>query len=141
MATDIEKRIRDYFESWSSHDVDKVASFFVDDLVYEDVPIRWVQRGKDEFRANWGAFFDACPDFNIELKALVASGDRVATEWVMTGKLTKDLHGLPATGKGFSIRGASISELRGDKISQNRDYWDSMELLRQVGLMPETASA
>jgi steroid delta-isomerase-like uncharacterized protein len=141
MATDMERIIQDYYASWSSHDVEKVASFFVDDLVYEDVPMRAAQHGKDEFRASWSAFFDACPDFNIQMKALVTSGDQAASEWVMTGKLTKDLPGLPATGKGFSIRGASIFELRDDKISRNRDYWDLMALLQQVGVMPEAPSA
>ena len=137
MATNIERVFQDYYASWSSHDAEKVASFFTDDLVYEDVPMAAIQRGKEEFKASWSSFFDACPDFKVELKSLVVSGDRAASEWVMTGKLVKDLPGLPATGKGFSIRGASIFELEDSKIKRNADYWDLMALLQQVGLMPQ----
>ncbi len=40
MATDVERMFKDYGLAWSSHDVEKIASFFTDDCVYEDVAIR-----------------------------------------------------------------------------------------------------
>lgn len=138
MSASMEKMYRDYCASWSSHDAEKLATFFTDDLVYEDVPMNVMQRGKEEFKASWTVFFDACPDFKIELKTVVVSGDRGASEWTMSGKPVKDLPGLPATGKGFSIRGASIFELQGGKIKRNADYWDLVSMLQQVGLMPMT---
>ena len=99
------------------------------------------QRGREEFKSSWSVFFDACPDFIVELKVLVVSGENAASEWNMRGKLIKDLPGLPATGKGFSIRGASVLELRGGKIRRNADYWDLATMLQQVGLTAGTPSS
>jgi hypothetical protein len=44
--------------------------------------------------------------------------------------------GLYKTGKKFSVRGASVYELRGGKFSGNRDYYDSASIMRQVGVLP-----
>ncbi len=62
MATDVEKMLEDYYAAWNSHDVEKAASFFTDDLVYEDVPMAAVQRNKKEFKDSWNTFFTTCPD-------------------------------------------------------------------------------
>jgi hypothetical protein len=34
------------------------------------------------------------------------------------------------------VRGASVFELRGGKFSNNRDYYDSASIMRQVGVLP-----
>ena len=59
----------------------------------------------------------------------------------MIGAHKGDMPGLPATGKSFTLRGASIFDLAGDKIRSTRDYWDFAIALRQLGLMPEQAPA
>jgi len=43
---------------------------------------------------------------------------------------------IPATGKGFSIRGASVTELHNGKISRNTDYWNLATMMQQLGAMP-----
>jgi hypothetical protein len=43
---------------------------------------------------------------------------------------------LPATGKGFAVRGCTICERKAGKITRNSDYWDMAAFLRQTGLMP-----
>jgi hypothetical protein len=47
-----------------------------------------------------------------------------------------DLPGMPATGKPFSVRGATALQLDDGRISRNSDYWDMATLLTQLGLMP-----
>ena len=47
-----------------------------------------------------------------------------------------DLPGLPATGKRFSVRGATVFELQGEKIRRVSDYWDMVTFLKQIGVMP-----
>jgi steroid delta-isomerase-like uncharacterized protein len=57
-------------------------------------------------------------------------------EWHMAGTHEGDLPGLPATGKGFSIRGVTFLELQEGKIKRCRDYWDMAAFLTQIGLSP-----
>ena len=135
MTTGIEKMFKEYTAAWNSHDVEKIATFFTEDGVHEDVAIGSVYRGKSELKAGISPLFDACPDFKLELKSLFGTADWIAQEWVMTGTQTRAFSGLgiPATGKRFSIRGASITKLRGGKIARNTDYWNLMSMLQQLG--------
>ncbi len=56
--------------------------------------------------------------------------------FAMTGTQTGDMPGLPATDRSFSIRGASVGELAGDKIKRKSDYWSLASLLQQLGILP-----
>jgi ketosteroid isomerase-like protein len=53
-------------------------------------------------------------------------------EWVFTGTDK----GLYKTGKRFSVRGVSVIDLRGGRISRNLDFYDAASIMRQVGLLP-----
>ena len=51
------------------------------------------------------------------------------------------LHGVPATGRPFRVRGASIGKLdTNGLIVQNRDYYNLAELLTQLGILPTAPS-
>ena len=135
MTTDVEKMFKDYTAAWNSHDGEKIAAFFTEDGVHEDVAVGSVYRGKNELKAGISPLFAACPDFKLELKSLFGTADWVGQEWVMTGTQIGAFSGLgiPATGKSFSIRGASITRLRGGKIARNTDYWNLNSMLQQLG--------
>ena len=127
-----ENAFREYFAAWNSHDVEKIASYFTDDCVYENLARGESYRGKEQLKTWAKGAFQAIPDFKLDLTSLFSSEDWLACEWVMTGKLTGDLPGLPATGKAFSVRGSSIVQLKEGKIVRNADYWDLMTFARQV---------
>jgi len=135
MTMHIEKIVQAYIHTWNSHDVEKITASFTEDGIHEDVAVGSIYRGKDELKAGIHPLFDACPDFKLELKSFFGSNDWVGQEWVMTGTQTGAFGalGIPATGKSFSIRGASITKLRGGKIARNTDYWNLMSMLQQLG--------
>ena len=140
MASDVERMLDDYLAAWNSHDVEKIASFFTDDCVYEDVAVGAVNRGKEQVKAFVSGTFTAFPDFKLERTSSFVAGDWRGAEWIMSGTQTGDIPGLPATGKSFSIRGASITELQEGKIRRNSDYWNLASWLQQLGLMPGAPS-
>jgi steroid delta-isomerase-like uncharacterized protein len=121
--------------AWSSQDIDRILTLCTDDCIYEDVTMSAVSRGKSEIRTFAGAVFGAFPDFKIEMTTGFVAGDRAAAEWTMSGTHKGDLPNLPATGKRFSIRGATICELRDGRIKRVSDYWDMVTFLKQIGLM------
>ena len=119
--------------AWSSHDVDRVLRLFTDNCTYEDVPIGVVNRGKDALRVFAEFFFSVAPDFKIEVARRFEIEGWAAGEWTMFGTQKGDMPNLPATGKLFSIRGVTILELEGEKISRCSDYWDMAAFLKQLG--------
>ena len=117
---------------WNSHDPDAVVALFTADVFYEDVTFGLVNHGSDELRALAEGFFAAVPDVHFDLVSSSVNGGFGSIEWVGTGT---DV-GLYGTGKTYSVRGATIIELDGDKIARNSDYYDAATILRQLGLLP-----
>jgi steroid delta-isomerase-like uncharacterized protein len=127
--------VQSNFAAWNAHDADKVASLYTDDVMYEDVPFGLVARGHAEMRKMAAGFFASVPDLKLEVVSNKPTGNHGLVEWVFSGT---DV-GLYKTGKKFSVRGASVYELRGGKFSGNRDYYDSASIMRQVGVLPKAA--
>src|SRR5215472_2583694 len=119
------------FAAWNAHDPDKVASFYTDDVVYEDVAFGTVARGRIEMRKLAADFFAAVPDLRLELVSDSLHNGHGTAEWVFSGT---DV-GLYKTGKKFSVRGASVYQMRGRKCANNKDYYDSATIMREVGLL------
>ena len=135
METDLEKLYKDYVAAWLAHDVEAVAAYFTDDGVYEDVALGILNRGRREVTAFVQATLAAIPDFKIEPKSVFAAVDRLCVELIMTGTQTGDFPGLPATGKSFSIRIASIMEFQKGKICRITDYWSLASFPQQERAM------
>jgi steroid delta-isomerase-like uncharacterized protein len=136
-TSDVERVLDAWATAWSSHDPDQVLALFTDDCLYEDVTFNVINRGKEELRAFANGVFAAVPDFKGDpLTTRFVAGNWAAMEWVMSGTHHGDFPGMPATGKRFSVRGAAIVELQGDKIRRCSDYWDAATVMRQVGLLP-----
>lgn len=140
-AAEMEQWVKDLDAAWSSHDTEKVLSFYTDDCVYEDVPVNKVARGKEELRTFINEFFAGSTDFRVENKSFFVSDNHICSEWVMSGTHNGNWPGVPATGRTFSVRGISVSELAGDKIKQNADYYDGASFMRQLGLSLEAMAA
>lgn len=135
----LEHTLEEWAAGWSTQDIERVLSVCTDDCLYEDVPLGVVNHGKEELRAFGEQVFNAFPDFKIELSSHVAAGDWAMLEWTMSGTHQADLPGMPATGRPFSVRGATGLQLAKGRISRNSDYWDMATLLTQLGLMPSPA--
>ena len=54
-----------------------------------------------------------------------------------TGDLTMpDGTSIPATGKSFEVSGVETARVRDGKIVEHNMYWDSLGMMRQLGLLP-----
>ena len=125
--------MRQAFGAWNSHDPDKVVSFYTDDIVYEDVAYGVVNHGRSELHKFASGFFEAVPDLKLEVISTSLYKGHGAVEWVLSGTDK----GLYKTGKKFSVRGASVFEMRGGKCSANKDFYDFATIMRQLGVLPE----
>jgi steroid delta-isomerase-like uncharacterized protein len=135
-AIDLEHTLDEWAAGWSTQDIERVLSLCTDECLYEDVPLGVTNHGKEELRAFGHQVFNAFPDLKIELSTHVAAGEWAMLEWTMSGTHQADLPGMPATGKSFSVRGATALQLGDGRISRNSDYWDIVTLLTQLGLIP-----
>lgn len=119
-------------DAWNSHDVDRVLAVFTDDVFYEDVTFGLTAHGRAEMRDFAQFFFSAVPDLHLQCTRTFVNEGRGSIEWIFSGT---DV-GVFKTGKKFSVRGGTVIEVKGRKISRNSDYYDAAAIMRQVGILP-----
>jgi steroid delta-isomerase-like uncharacterized protein len=130
-----------YLDAWNAHDSAAVASHMTDDAIYEDVALGRVLHGPSEMASFVEEATRSSSDFRFEVVSLLTAGNDYANEWIMLGTNDRELPGVPATGRSFRVRGASIGKLDASgRIVENRDYYNLVELLTQLGLLPTAPS-
>ena len=113
-----------FLAAWSRRDVDGIMSFFTDDAVYRNIPIEPESRGKEAIRKTIDgmAGMASAVDFRVHHQAETPQGV-VLNERTDRLKLGEKWIEVPVMG---------IFELRGDKISAWRDYFDLQMWMRQM---------
>lgn len=80
------------------------------------------------------AYRTAFPDLKIEIVSLIAEGDFVVTRWIARGTNKGSFLGMPPSGKYAETVGLDLAEVRNGKFVKDFNVYDSMSLLRQLGL-------
>ena len=126
-----------YLRAWNAHDPEAVARYMADDAIYEDVALGRVLHGPREIAAFVEEATRASSDFRFEEVSLFTAGSDYANEWIMTGTNDREVQGVPATGRSFRVRGASVGKLDASgRILENRDYYNLAEMFAQLGILP-----
>jgi predicted ester cyclase len=91
------------------------------------------------------AWLRAFPDARLTVTNELADGDWVAQEFTFEGThedtLSSPSGDIPATHKRLDGRGVQIFKVEGEVVTDTRLYFDQVEVMTQLGLMPEPASA
>jgi len=130
-----------YLDAWNAHDPAAVARYMADDAIYEDIALGRVLHGPSEIAAFVEEATKASSDFRFEEVSLFSAGSDYANEWIMTGTNDREVQGVPATGRSFRVRGASVGKLDASgRIVENRDYYNLAEMFAQLGILPTAPS-
>ncbi len=84
-----------------------------------------------------GDFRTAFPDWHSTVEEMIAEGDRVAERWTGRGTHRGDLQGIPPTGMQVTVPGVVFYRIAGNKILEFRGLFDTMSLMRQLGVVPD----
>jgi steroid delta-isomerase-like uncharacterized protein len=98
-------------------------------------------RGKEGFREFVNVYLTGFPDATITVDDQIAEGDIVATRWTGRGTNTGELMGMPATGRQITVSGITYSRFVDHKAREAWITWDTLALMQQLGVVPETITA
>ena len=91
------------------------------------------------------SWLNAFGDARITVHDELVAGDWVVQEFVFEGTQTAPLQTpageIPATNRQLRGRAAQILRIEGDAVVDTRLYYDQVQLMTQLGLMPEPAAA
>jgi steroid delta-isomerase-like uncharacterized protein len=86
---------------------------------------------------------NAFPDLTFSIEDVFAADDRVAIRWRAEGTFQNEFMGQQPTGeKGEPTEGISIDRFDEDgKMVETWNHWDTIGFMREIGMIPEGASA
>jgi steroid delta-isomerase-like uncharacterized protein len=131
---------REYLECFNSRDWSKMRGLLHSDFTYAG-PDGQSQSGPDAGIAVAQMFAAALPDGKIQIKNQYAEGNTAVTEFVGSGTQDGELLGIAPSGRKVVIPVCNIVEVRGDKITAEREYMDIMNVMQQIGAAPAPSTA
>ena len=130
--------------AFNAHDEQRLRTFYADDSVFEapgDVRLE----GVDSITGYVMAWLNAFPDAQLTVHNEVISGEWAVQQFTFEGTHEDTLSGpdgdIPATHRRLKGRGADVFHLVDGKIAEEYLYFDQVQVMTQLGLMPEPASA
>jgi steroid delta-isomerase-like uncharacterized protein len=141
---DARKVAQEALEAFNAHDEQRIRATYADDGTFEapgDVKLE----GGDAATAYAMVWLNAFPDARLDLHNEIVGGDWVVQEFTFRGTHTATLASpagdVPATGRRVEGRGVQVIRVENGKVAEEHLYYDQVEVLTQLGLMPEPAGA
>jgi steroid delta-isomerase-like uncharacterized protein len=132
-----------WLEAFNAHDEEGIRSTYAEDVLFEapgDVRLE----GADaivEYAMTW---LRAFPDARMRIETEVADGEWVVQRFLFEGThedvLAAPTGQIPATGRRLAGRGVEVARVQGGEITEDYLYFDQVQVLTQLGLMPELAT-
>jgi steroid delta-isomerase-like uncharacterized protein len=132
-----------WLAAFNAHDEEGIRSTYAEDALFEapgDVRLE----GADaivEYAMTW---LRAFPDARMRIETEVADGEWVVQRFLFEGThedvLAAPTGRIPATGRHLVGRGVEVTRVQGGEITEDYLYFDQVQVLTQLGLMPELAA-
>src|SRR5438105_644522 len=133
-----------FIEAFNAHDEARIRELNAEGAVFEapgDVHVE----GREAATEYAMAWLRAFPDARITVNNELVAGDWVTQEFTFEGlhedTLSSPAGDIPATHKHLSGRGVQVLRVVDDAIADTRLYFDQVQVMTQLGLMPEPATA
>lgn len=115
----------------------EAASYFAEDATLRNNVSPDVKRGRQAIYEHLVRWYSSFSDAAAHSMEFIDAGDTVIGMFHGEGTHTGPLGDFPATGKRYSIRYCEIYRFDAEgKIIANEAFYDSLSLLRQLGLAP-----
>ena len=133
-----------FVEAFNAHDEERIRQLNAENAVVEapgDVRVE----GREATTEYAMAWLRAFPDARITVHNELVDGDWVAQEFTFEGThegtLSSPNGDIPATHKRLQGRAVQVFKVVGYTVTDTHLYFDQVQVMTQLGLMPEPATA
>ena len=131
---------RAYVEAFNTADWERLEAILTPDSVYDEVGTGRRAEGRAQILELFQGWKQTMPDAVGTVTSALASGTEVVLEVTWKGTMTGPWGDTPPTGRQQQTRGALFLSFSGEAVSESRQYFDSLALLQELGVMPEPVS-
>jgi predicted ester cyclase len=133
-----------FVDAFNAHDEGRIRELNAENGVLE-APGEIRIEGREAATQYAMAWLNAFPDARITVNNELVAGDWVTQEFTFEGThegtLASPAGEIPATHKRLTGRGVQIFKVEDDAVVDTRLYFDQVQIMTQLGLMPEPAAA
>ena len=116
-------------------DLSVLETYFSPELTDHALP-PGLPSGLEGRRIFASALLAAFPDIHVDVKDLIAEGEKLVTRYSVHGTHKGDLMGIPPTGKEVSITGVAIDRFENGLSVEHWEIIDQVGLMQQIGALP-----
>ena len=117
---------------------DELSRLVTDEFTYDEVPTGRKGEGLAAVLPFWQGWAKAFPDSRATIHNAFASGNSVVVEMTWTGTHSGPMQSpdgsIQPTGKLIAVRACMVIEMAGERVKQERHYFDMATLFQQLGL-------
>jgi steroid delta-isomerase-like uncharacterized protein len=125
--------IREHMDTEVTHEFDRTLATFNGHPRYEIMATGQVYDGDDEVMTYYHTTRTAFPDQRHDNSRFHVTDDAVIVEFELLGTNLGEFYGLPPTGKSFRVPIIAVFFFDGDRVVNERIYFDSASLVTQIG--------
>ena len=132
--------VKQYVEAMNGHDIDKVRQLLHPKYSYTGGD----GKRQDGIEAGINVatmYMNAFPDMKLDVQKSVTIGDIVVTEFIGRGTQNGRFMDIAPTGRKVAVPVCDVVEIRDGKIFSAHEYFDSANMLQQLGVLPKQAQA
>ena len=126
-----------FYNAFADRDWDAADDTFANDCKFV---MPFGSLTKSEHRTMGEAFGAALPDAHMVIDHAVDGGDEVFVEGRFVGTHSGDMVSpqgtIPPSGNKIELRFADYFKVSGGQIVAHRTYWDQVQMMSQLGVMP-----
>ena len=142
--SDLQDFAAGWVEAFNAHDADRMGALWADNCVLEapgDVRLE----GRDAVVAYAMDWLDAFPDARMTVHQRIVGDPWVVDQFTFEGTHDATLHSpagdIAATGRRLVGRGTEAFRVENGRAVECQLYFDQVQVLTQLGLMPEPSTA
>jgi steroid delta-isomerase-like uncharacterized protein len=123
-----------YHSVWNERRLEFINEVFAETHAVGDPTLLGGAVGPAAYRRQMERFLAGFPDLKLTVDDTVSEEDKVVVAWTITGTHKGVFLGVPPTSKKVSFSGITINQIADGKIIESTVIWDTLGLLKQLGI-------
>ena len=117
---------------WVNKDISAIDDFFHSDATIISAVDGLATQGSDKMKTVAKQWLQAFPELKVEFEDFICEGNKVVSQWKGHGVHINTFMGYPATNKTICYNGATIYEIKAEKIVKYSAIINLLPLIKQL---------